>query len=280
MRARNREVNIFNMSLLDILTGMLGAFLFLMLGLVPYYTRAKNTPNPNQTPHVDTLLNVVGQWNTRGNMSIYLYDADTGWSGKNTKNPALPRGIKIDNGACNGDTGWGNAANYAHADRRYLVVYSVDGPPSPELYRTNQLSIELLAAQSALDGSGIKGFVPLIACTTFDASGARPNVLYGLYWIKVTKDESKADYVQQYNFHFDPATSDFPGGVHSPPPPAPASAAPAVSYQVQQNVQTQQPDQTPSPSPSPNSSSPESPPAPEKSHYSLWNPFSWFSHSK
>ncbi len=41
MRARNREVNIFNMSLLDILTGMLGAFLFLMLGLVPYYTRAK-----------------------------------------------------------------------------------------------------------------------------------------------------------------------------------------------------------------------------------------------
>jgi hypothetical protein len=40
MRARNREINIFNMSLLDILTGMLGAFLFLMLGLVPYYSKA------------------------------------------------------------------------------------------------------------------------------------------------------------------------------------------------------------------------------------------------
>lgn len=39
MRARNREINIFNMSLLDILTGMLGAFLFLMLGLVPYYSK-------------------------------------------------------------------------------------------------------------------------------------------------------------------------------------------------------------------------------------------------
>lgn len=39
MRARNREVNIFNMSLLDILTGMLGAFLFLMIGMVPYYTK-------------------------------------------------------------------------------------------------------------------------------------------------------------------------------------------------------------------------------------------------
>src|SRR4051812_40465702 len=39
MRAKNREINIFNMSLLDILTGMLGAFLFLMLGMVPYYSK-------------------------------------------------------------------------------------------------------------------------------------------------------------------------------------------------------------------------------------------------
>jgi hypothetical protein len=45
MRARNREINIFNMSLLDILTGMLGAFLFLMLGLLPYYSKVvKNKP--------------------------------------------------------------------------------------------------------------------------------------------------------------------------------------------------------------------------------------------
>jgi hypothetical protein len=31
MKRRNREVNIFNMSLLDILCGTLGAFCFLML---------------------------------------------------------------------------------------------------------------------------------------------------------------------------------------------------------------------------------------------------------
>ncbi|MGC4056091.1 MAG: hypothetical protein QM757_45375 [Paludibaculum sp.] len=37
MRARNREVNIFNMSLLDILCGALGAFCFLMLVLLPYW---------------------------------------------------------------------------------------------------------------------------------------------------------------------------------------------------------------------------------------------------
>ena len=37
MKARNREINIFNMSLLDILCGALGAFCFMMLVLFPYY---------------------------------------------------------------------------------------------------------------------------------------------------------------------------------------------------------------------------------------------------
>ncbi|MFN2509359.1 MAG: hypothetical protein ABR589_11375 [Chthoniobacterales bacterium] len=37
MRARPREINIFNMSLLDILCGALGAFCFMMLVALPYY---------------------------------------------------------------------------------------------------------------------------------------------------------------------------------------------------------------------------------------------------
>lgn len=41
MKRRSREINIFNMSLLDILCGALGAFCFMMLTLFPYYTRAK-----------------------------------------------------------------------------------------------------------------------------------------------------------------------------------------------------------------------------------------------
>ncbi|MFL6515724.1 MAG: hypothetical protein ACJ8M1_11950 [Chthoniobacterales bacterium] len=40
MRARTREVNIFNMSLLDILCGALGAFCFMTLVLLPYYKPA------------------------------------------------------------------------------------------------------------------------------------------------------------------------------------------------------------------------------------------------
>lgn len=37
MKAKNKEVNIFNMSLLDILCGALGAFCFMMLVLFPYW---------------------------------------------------------------------------------------------------------------------------------------------------------------------------------------------------------------------------------------------------
>ena len=42
MKPRNREVSIFNMSVLDLLTGALGAFCFLTLALFPYYYKAQN----------------------------------------------------------------------------------------------------------------------------------------------------------------------------------------------------------------------------------------------
>jgi hypothetical protein len=42
MRRPNREVNIFNMSLLDILCGALGAFCFMMLSLFPDHAKVKN----------------------------------------------------------------------------------------------------------------------------------------------------------------------------------------------------------------------------------------------
>lgn len=43
MKSRNREVNIFNMSLLDVLCGALGAFCFMMLVLFPYWKPAGAT---------------------------------------------------------------------------------------------------------------------------------------------------------------------------------------------------------------------------------------------
>jgi hypothetical protein len=60
-RRRNREVNIFNMSLLDILCGALGAFCFMMLSLFPDHAKVKelqarlqaaekNTPSDPRSP--------------------------------------------------------------------------------------------------------------------------------------------------------------------------------------------------------------------------------------
>ncbi len=53
MKPRNREVSIFNMSVLDLLTGALGAFCFLTLALFPYYFKAQTssaTPAPKPSP--------------------------------------------------------------------------------------------------------------------------------------------------------------------------------------------------------------------------------------
>jgi hypothetical protein len=46
MKPRNREINIFNMSLLDVLCGALGTFCFMMIVLFPYYS-AKPTNAPD-----------------------------------------------------------------------------------------------------------------------------------------------------------------------------------------------------------------------------------------
>jgi len=57
MRARAREVNIFNMSLLDILCGALGAFCFMMLVLLPYYKPPANSESLRQEQaNTDDLL--------------------------------------------------------------------------------------------------------------------------------------------------------------------------------------------------------------------------------
>ena len=39
MKPRNREINIFNISMLDVISGALGAFLIIMIVLFPYYKK-------------------------------------------------------------------------------------------------------------------------------------------------------------------------------------------------------------------------------------------------
>src|SRR5207248_10445888 len=59
------EVNIFNMSLLDILCGALGAFCFMMLVLLPYYHPPESAPNlRKEQADTDELLKELEQLKT------------------------------------------------------------------------------------------------------------------------------------------------------------------------------------------------------------------------
>ena len=65
MARRNREINIFNMSLLDILCGALGAFCFMMLALLPYYkppgTETVTRENQQKTEELMKKIKEAGQ---------------------------------------------------------------------------------------------------------------------------------------------------------------------------------------------------------------------------
>src|SRR4051812_26283133 len=65
MRGRAREVQIFNMSLIDILCGALGAFCFMMLGLLPYYRAPDSAPNlRRQEANTDELMKELDRLKT------------------------------------------------------------------------------------------------------------------------------------------------------------------------------------------------------------------------
>src|SRR3954452_6519611 len=64
MRARPREINIFNMSLLDILCGALGAFCFMMLVALPYYVVGKEDRAKSQQ-RTEELMKDVEQLRQR-----------------------------------------------------------------------------------------------------------------------------------------------------------------------------------------------------------------------
>ena len=54
MRRRDREINIFNIAFLDVITGAMGAFILLVLLLAPYYSG----PNP-PPPHMKSLQKAI-----------------------------------------------------------------------------------------------------------------------------------------------------------------------------------------------------------------------------
>jgi hypothetical protein len=117
MKVRRREVNIFNMSLLDILCGALGAFCFMMLALFPSYIEAKKNKGADmeerlreaearaeeaeaQAEEADararqeradqTLIAFRMMWNTTDDVDLWMSSANNAWWGP--KKERLPGG--------------------------------------------------------------------------------------------------------------------------------------------------------------------------------------------
>jgi hypothetical protein len=59
VKPRNREVNIFNMSVLDLLTGALGAFCFLTLALFPSYFKTQKSSASDQHQQLGKTKNGI-----------------------------------------------------------------------------------------------------------------------------------------------------------------------------------------------------------------------------
>ena len=236
MRTRNREVNIFNMSLLDILTGMLGAFLFLMLGLVPYYTKtskakpetaaaAPTAPPGSQNLKVFTLQ-VTGHWFSPTQVGIYLYGNNHESSGANggniwrsyvPSNPILQRSGAITINGTSRGTGWQGASAGVQPKDRYLVAFEVPtggaaGPPKG--YARLGFTIELLKTEETPGGkSGDTRYVPTMDSFVANASRAEPGKVYGAFWITLTEDPSKIWY-EQDNYEVEWAgSSSLPQGI-------------------------------------------------------------------
>jgi hypothetical protein len=238
MRARNREVNIFNMSLLDILTGMMGAFLFLMLGMVPYYAQVKSQEKQHlvasdqdqsssaagkqEGPQIDTLLHITANWNSATPVNAYLYSPSTkAWDGTSDRDPLLPKGVKIQQGSANGGDDWAYVGDYAYPDVRYLLVLTVPVAQIPRIvdpkgYARFHIIAQLSTLKSDPNAGGVASFSPRIISFWLNTSEVKPGGAYAAFAIEVSKDSAKKEYYQQYTFScylIDPAKDKVPPGL-------------------------------------------------------------------
>lgn len=87
MARRNREINIFNLSMLDVICGALGAFLILFLIAAPHYGNTSTQQAAN--PLAKQLL-VLTTWEAaQADVNMWVYTPDKRWAG--------PKGARLFN---------------------------------------------------------------------------------------------------------------------------------------------------------------------------------------
>ncbi|MCB2264251.1 MAG: hypothetical protein LGR52_15125 [Candidatus Thiosymbion ectosymbiont of Robbea hypermnestra] len=130
MKPRNREINIFNLSMLDVISGAMAAFLIIMVVLIPYYrkesidyqaiiaslqrevaeaqqqTQAAQAESEQQRRHAEelarqlakTFLVLYVRWNTRDDVDLHLIDpSGAEFSFQRKRIPGRPGELSEDN---------------------------------------------------------------------------------------------------------------------------------------------------------------------------------------
>lgn len=90
MRARNREINVFSVSTLDVFCGAMGAFLIIMLSLLGQAQAAGESEDNAQAEAMQEQLALVATWEANADVDlIVVYPG--GWSGPKEGLMAEPR---------------------------------------------------------------------------------------------------------------------------------------------------------------------------------------------
>jgi hypothetical protein len=205
MRSRNREVNIFNMSLLDILTGMLGAFLFLMLGLVPYYNRPKKQPPPSQQQQqqqqggsglsvmnapAQQLIQIVGKWDTKEDINVYLGLPSNDWIGTSKNAFTAPYHLWPMSKESDRRIGDWQAVNESvpNSPQNCILAYAI--PTTGSGFASGTPPISFIVSVSTLKNTGQNVAVPWVTQRVYDVKtpGGKPGALYATAWIRLTAD--------------------------------------------------------------------------------------------
>ena len=189
MKPRNREINIFNLSMLDVIAGALGAFLILFLVLAPYYEKTSTRPGSGEVPadaeasRRQIGLSYVAGWERRhADVDLWVQVNGVDWRGPQGKSlfgrirPVFES--PDETGGREDTTWWESYRRVDSVDGIYLFAYGAASPASPAPVSTAPVS----------EGLPVSAIVPVSAVDAGAASSSPQAAILSRYARKSRRD--------------------------------------------------------------------------------------------
>jgi hypothetical protein len=136
MRRRNREITVFNLSMLDVICGALGAFLILVIMLLPYYKKDLAQENQRLARELEELksetpLIIIIEWEAaRVDVDLHVVDpAGAEFFFQRKRIAGRPGRLSEDDTVGPGFEVWEIAMAEAGSYRLYYNLYARRGNP-------------------------------------------------------------------------------------------------------------------------------------------------------